>query len=139
MLRYVRAFWVALRMTLRGEQPPPPPNAPLIEWNQRTIVLLDEVSRAAKSAGFDLTLTTVRIDGRDLTLEKTLAALRYRAATEYPSLLRQPGRHNLTAIYASNMNDRYWLACLLELDTPPAVKKALGILHKHFEHIPQKS
>jgi hypothetical protein len=143
--RYIDAFFIALRMTLRGETPQPPPRDPaLAAWLRDGLPLLDAVYTAADGAGLrraQREALTLRIDGREMKLETLLGTLRFHLAQEYPSLLRQPGQHNLLAIRAGCMNDRYWVS---KLRAEPALQQgglpaALERLATHLEALPKNS
>ncbi len=143
--RYVEAFVIALRMTIRGEKlQPPPRDTSLDAWLREGLRLVDAVYNAADSAAIrreQRAGMTVRIDGRPMKLEIVLGTLRFHLAQEYPSLLRQPGPHNLMGIRAGCMNDRYWVSKLLE---EPALQHgsipiALNQLAAHLETIPKNS
>ena len=143
LTRYIRAFIVSLRLTLRGQQPPGLRHPELYAWIRQMAVLVDAVYTAADQNGLDKKVraaTTVKLDGRSMSLETALQTLRYHAGEEYPSLLRNSpkSRHNLSAIYAGNMNDRYWLMTLQADSTVqnPAVHAALMQLSAHLDSIP---
>ena len=110
MLRFIRALSVALKMTLRGETPPPPPFEALRDWIDQGQQLAEAALAAADERGLDVEkrkAITVIVDGRDHSLETILQAVHYHLTTEYPYLLQHLTRHSVTAIYASNMNDQY--------------------------------
>jgi hypothetical protein len=139
--RYVRAFFLALKLTLHGESLALTPQQALLAWTRRTIELVDRVVSAADSQGMDKPARqafTLHIDKRDVSLEMALAVVRHHAAEEYPYLLQNPTPHHLTALQASNLNDGYWLAQFQEAEglagTP--VGAALSALKTHLEAIP---
>jgi hypothetical protein len=141
--RYLDAFFTALRMTIRGEKPQPPPrHAGLDAWLREGLRLVDAVYYTADSAGLRRERRreiSLRIDGRAMPLETVLATLRFHLGQEYPSLLREPGQHNLTAIRAGCLNDRYWVSKIqaeasLQQGGIPA---ALGQLATHLEAFPK--
>jgi hypothetical protein len=137
--RYLRAFIVALGMTLRGEGPPPP--RPLAAWSQQTLWRLDELYAALERQGLDEAARqqmALKLDGRLMKVETVLATVKHHAAQEYPSLLRSNIEFNLAAIQAANVNDRYWLARLAELPPlqAPAIAAALNRLRAHLDAIP---
>jgi hypothetical protein len=141
IVRYLRAFFVALRMTVRGQKPPPPPHPEWTAWARQTVLLIDEIYAAAESSGLDKNARqslVVKLDGRSMSVETVLATLRYHAAQEYPSLLRTAGRFNRGAIQATNMNDHYWLLRLRE-ETPlnkPSLQASIARLTAHLEATP---
>ncbi len=115
--RYIRAFLIALWMTLRGEKPPEPAYPELVVWSREMLQLVQSVYTAAESAGLDKSARqsiVLRLDGRAMNVETILGAFRYHAAHEYPSLLKSAGRFNRNAVQATNINDRYWLSQLAE-------------------------
>ncbi len=139
--RYLRAFVIAFKMTLRGEQPGALKYAAFVDWTRQAVLLVDAVYAAADSGGMSESLRRtirLRLDGRDMNMETILAALRHHFTQEYPYLLRHDIAHNLTAIYASNMNDQYWLARLRDAeplqDSP--VRAAAAVLIAHLDAIP---
>lgn len=141
--RYVRAFITALRLTIRGQQPPGLKHPELYAWIKQMALLVVELSNAVDQARLDKQNTFVRLDGRRLSLDKVLQIFHYHAAQEYPSLLATSGsrRFNIGAIHATNMNDRFWLSILREetsLQTP-AVQAALARFNDHLEAIPTTS
>ncbi|MFN8372776.1 MAG: hypothetical protein U0694_07850 [Anaerolineae bacterium] len=143
-MRYIRAFFTAFRMTLRGEKleaPPTSPHAPLLEWVKQADRLVNAAYRAAESSGITLEQRkniVLRIDSRRMSAETILATVRHHTSTEYLSLLRNYSTHSITAIYASNLNDRYYVSRLLEAEIlqNPVVKQAIERLNAHLEAIP---
>jgi hypothetical protein len=141
--RYVRAFMTALRMTIRGQQPPGLRHPELYAWIKQLAVLVAELSAAVDQAGLDKKNIIVRLDGRRFSLEKVLQIFHYQAEEEYPSLLATSAgrRFNIGAIHATNMNDRFWLLLLREEPNlqNPAVQAALTRLSQHLDGIPTTS
>ena len=143
--RYLRAFWGALRMTMRGEVyiPPPAQEAPLAGWIHQYLMLVDAVLRTADQNGVDEAIrkqVKLRLDGRQMSLETALMTLKFHAAEEYPSLLRQgTGRGVQNTLYATNMNDRYWISKMVEAPElqKPDVQKALAALDTHLDSVPK--
>src|SRR5690349_12461935 len=106
-MRYIRTFFTALRMTLRGERPPESPHAALIAWIQQAGKLVDAVYAATDQNGIakaERQKIVIRIDSRNMSVETILATLRHHTSTEYLYLLRNMSAHSITAIYASNLN-----------------------------------
>jgi len=144
MIRYLRAFWIALQMTLRGEAPPDDPNAALSQWIKQGMRLVDAVIKAADSRQLDTAArktVKVRVDGRDTNVEVVLATLSHHLNEEYPYLLSHVTRNNVNAIHASNLNDVYRVSALIGL---PALKDALiqqslTNLKAHLEKIPPQN
>lgn len=135
--RYWRAFAQALKLTLRGEKLPP-----LVLWIQQYAALVDTLIKTADHNGLDQTRrkqVLLRLDGRQMSLETTLATLRFHAREEYTSLLRgRVDHHVLNTLQASNMNDRYWLARLMEIPElqAAALQTALAALDAHLAALP---
>jgi hypothetical protein len=142
--RYFRAFWGALRMTLRGEvYTPPVQQSPLNTWINQYAMLVTDVLRAANQNGVDVASRKqikLRLDGRSMSLETALMTLKFHAEQEYPSLVRQgTGRSIQNALYATNMNDRYWVSQMVnapELQVS-SIQKTLASLDSHLDTIPK--
>lgn len=138
--RYIRAFITALRMTIRGQQPPGMRHPELYAWMKQLTALVDSLDTAITQAGLDKKTVTVRLDGRSLTLDRVLQIFHYHAAQEFPSLLNTSGgrRFNIGAIHATNMNNRFWLTLLREDANlqHPAVQAALNSVTEHLDSIP---
>ncbi len=142
-LHPLRALVAAAWLTLRGKtvQPPPPPYPRLQRWIATTVQLAEAVLHAADAAGLPAAARqqlTLRIEGRALKFETALQTVLHHARQEYPYLLRNLTEHSLTAIYASNLNDRYYIAQFRDsaLLTDAAVQAALGALGAHLDAIP---
>lgn len=144
--RYVKAFWGALRMTIRGEKitPTPVPSSPLTTWINQYLSLVDSVVRTTDQNGIDQATRKqikLRLDGRQMSLETALLTLKFHATEEYPSLVRQgtEGRGVQNTLYATNMNDRYWISRMAENPElqKTDVQAALSALDKHLENIPR--
>jgi hypothetical protein len=139
MMRYFRAFVVALRMTLRGEQPPPPKHGALRQWMKEAVRLTDAVISLADANGMPLTAREelrLIIDRRPISMETILKAVRYHLIEEYPHVLKHDEAHGLTAVYSSNLNDQFRVARLAEVLEKPAVKRAAQALAAHLAAIP---
>lgn len=142
--RYLKAFWGALRMTLRGEKITPPTASPLVIWINQYLSLVDAVLNAVDHNGIDQAMRKqikLRLDGRQMSFETALQTLKFHAKEEYPSLVRQgtEGRGVQTTFYATNMNDRYWISKMMESSElqKPEVQKALALLDTHLDNIPR--
>lgn len=141
MTRYIRAFFTALKMTLRGETAPPPPYAPLRAWINEASQRVQAVFAAADAAGLDhgrRQKLMLKLDGRATSLQTVLATVAYHVDTEYPHLLRDLDQHSVTAIYAGNLNDQYAVARLCELEAvqDSGLAAALQRLRDHLTAIP---
>lgn len=113
-------------------------------WTLQTRDLVRAVIVAANAGGLDEAARralVLHLDRRDVSMETILATVRFHAAQEYPYLLRQPLSHNLLAIYAANLNDRYAVLRLSEndaLQTEP-LRTQLLALRTHLDNVPQES
>lgn len=144
--RYIWAFWGALRLTLRGEALKPAasvPPSPLTVWVGDYARCVKAVLEAADLNALDAAArkqVKLRLDGRQMSLETTLLTLQFHATEEYASLLRQGINQNiLNTIYATNMNDHYWvisITALPEMQKPP-LQAALKALETHLDSIPK--
>lgn len=140
-MHYLRAFWQALILTLRGEQPPAPLYAAQRAWVAQLAGLVDAVYAAAETEGLDAAARRaliLRIEGRDMSMETILATLKYHAEQEYPYLFQHITTDLYTALYASNFNDAFWvirLESVAALQTPP-MQAALKALSAHLEALP---
>ncbi|TVR18420.1 MAG: hypothetical protein EA396_15145 [Anaerolineaceae bacterium] len=139
-MQNLKLMWRALILTLRGEKVRRP-YGKLIDWIERGAVLANQAIKQADAAGLDTTARrklTAKIDGREQSLETVLEAIRYHADTEYPYMMEHLAEHTITAIYATNMNDQYALARLLEAHRiqPAQTHRALQALDAHLQAIP---
>ncbi len=112
--KYARAFGLALRFTLRGEQPPllrvRTQYPQLAAWWTETIKQVSAVERAADAAGIDAAARAalmVHVDKRDLSMTTILSTIRYHAEHEYPYLLAHSDEFNAVTLQAINLNDRF--------------------------------
>jgi hypothetical protein len=142
MIRYARAFFIALRMTLTGQTEPPNARHPqLSAWILEGIKRVDAVYHAADQHRLDKPARQaiiVRIDGRDTSMEVILGTIRHHLDVEYPYLLRDAPRHYLLAIEASNFNDQYWVERLIAApQVHPSIQTALQQLKTHLDSMPR--
>jgi hypothetical protein len=132
-LRYVRAFFRALSLTLRGHKPPTleaeERYVGLMNWSRETLIKLDAVSAAVRQSGLDARVVVQHVEGRDVSLEYVLSVVRFHLTREYPQLIRSGDLHTSTAIQAMNFNDQHLVKRVSEYeDLPAAVKEALEVL-----------
>ncbi len=139
----MRAFWGALRMTLRGEKISPVVDSPLSGWTRQYGQLVNAILQVADQNGVDPTMRQqikLRVDGRQMNLETALMTLKFHATEEYPSLLRHGTRQGVLAtFYATNLNDHYWvtsMAALAEFQKP-ALQTAIKTLEAHLDGVPR--
>jgi hypothetical protein len=117
--RYWKAFWKALRMTLRGEQVESSPHDELLNWSRRTVDLVREVLQAADQDGMDQSARqTIRIraDGREMSMHTILSGIEHHAAVEYPMLIRTLREDSFAVIQANNTDDQFRLTRLIEAE-----------------------
>jgi hypothetical protein len=135
-MRYLKAFFTTLRMVSRGEQPR---YTTLQSWVDETAKLVDEVIKIADQYGLskeERKKIVLRLDGRSVNMETILSTVRYHATQEYPHLLLHKSKHILTAIYATNLDDRYRLSSLQNVVELTFVKEAITRLSTHLDAIP---
>jgi len=137
MMRFLRALIKALRLTLKGETLTPPHYRPLAAWSARGLELLTRAERAAAGQGVDAAALQLKLDGRPISLERTLQMLRHNLVNEYPRLMRLDDAYSMMVISASNMNDQYRVAQFLDVDAIPAeTRSALATLDAHLQALP---
>lgn len=135
--RYKPAFFEALQRAIGREQP-----FPLFSrWARHTLPLINAVYTAADAAGLDeeqRRRLSLRIDRRDISMETILGAIKYHAEREYPYLLGEKVNDNAIAVYALNLNDRYRIVRLTEVEAVSggALGAALDALHRHLDSVP---
>jgi hypothetical protein len=138
--RYLRAFVMALKLTLRGKQIAP--KYPELDvWAREAARRVDNVYRTADANGLNEAARkalTLHLDGRDISMETILASVRHHATEEYVKLLLDSTPHTFVAIYASNVNDCYRVARLRDMMEQPVVKAALVSLSEHLERVPSQ-
>lgn len=142
--RYLRAFWGALRLTLRGETyKPAVPQSPIAGWVAAYAERIKAVLQAADQNGLDSAARKeikLRLDGRQMSLETALLTLQFHANEEYASLLRQGiSQRVLNTLYATNMNDHYWVITITALPEmqKPGLQIALQTLEAHLGAVPK--
>jgi len=140
MIKTIRAFFVALGMTLRGQTPPPRRHATLWSWIQQAERLIEAAYQAAQGGGLDESRRksiTVKVDGRARSMESILGTVRFHLREEYPYLLTHETEHSLTAIQASNLNDHYAVLRLSESAEVAVLRAALESLAAHLASLPR--
>lgn len=141
--RYQARYYEALRRGM-AYTPPPARYPRLSAWARRAAWLADVAISAADFHGLDRDARkalVLHLDKRDISMETILAAVRYHATSEYPLLLADSDRHNITAFYALNLNDRYLILRLTQSDAIPAgpVRDALVTLRTHLDQVPAEA
>jgi hypothetical protein len=135
--RFKPTFFAAIQQAVGREIP-----FPLFSrWARKTIPLIAAVYKAADDAGLDATqrrAIVLRIDRRDTSMETILGGIKYHAEREYPYLLGEKVADNAVAVYALNLNDRYRLLRLTELETVATgpLGQALDRLRQHLDSAP---
>jgi hypothetical protein len=137
--RYLRAFVIALRLTLRGQTMTPPPPTPLHLWIQQGLERLDTIERVSAKTRIDPDSVRLIIDRRETRMSTLLNIVRYHFTDEYPLLLRQVSDRSLILLQATNLDDHHRMRRLADTpalaDTP--VKQAVAALAEHLESIPK--
>lgn len=139
LIRYLRALITALRLTLRGETPPPSPRAALLAWMRESARLADTALAAADASGLDQAARrarTLSVEGRRTNMETILATIKFHATDEYPHLMNASTQTNITAIYATNLNDRYLASRLFDTLEAGPLREAVGRVVSHLDSIP---
>jgi hypothetical protein len=134
---YLRAFVLALKLTLRGKQIAPK-HPELDVWAREAARRVDHVYRTADTNGLNEAARkalTLHLDGRDISMETMLASVRHHATQEYVKLLLDSTPHTFVAIYATNLNDCYHVAQLRDAVEQRDVRAALANLSDHLESI----
>ena len=136
--RYLRAFFLALKLTLQGRQIAPK-HPELDVWAQEAARRVDAVYRAADAHGLNVAARkafVLHIEHRDMSMETILASVKHHVTEEYIKLLLDSTPHSFVAIYASNLNDSFRVAQLHEAVQLSPVKAAVEELRQHLEAIP---
>jgi hypothetical protein len=134
MQRYWRAFWTALKMTLRGERL----HTPLQDWLQQTAQALATIDQIAQREAIDPAAVRLRIDRREISMATILQSVEFHRSQAYPRLLRETSHQAMNLIYAANMGDHFRLSRLeaaLPDDSP--IRQAVAALGTHLEAIPR--
>jgi hypothetical protein len=140
-MRYLRAFFTALSLTLQGKtiESPPSRYPNLQAWLTEGQSLIKAAYASAEAAGINEAARkamSLRLDGRTWSMELVLSSVRFHVLTEYPSLLKSSNEHTLTTFYALNLDDQYRVSQLATQDLPPAVQTAVQTLATHLQNIP---
>ena len=135
----MRAFVQALRLTLRGQTATPAHYRPLEIWMEQALELLARVQDAAGQGSQDLDSLSLMLDGRPVTLLRSLDMLRHNLVNEYPRLIRLDDPFSMMVVQSSNFNDQYRLSQFLDADMleSPAAQRALAQLNEHLQALPE--
>jgi hypothetical protein len=139
LTRYLRAFAAAIRLTARGEKPVPSPQSLLSAWMKRSGELAAAALSVADAAGMDQAARrthTLTAEGRRTNMETILTSVRFHALEEFPHLLSNFSQTSMTAIYATNVNDRFLVAKLFDTLEQGELREAVGKIASHLESIP---
>ncbi len=142
-MRTIRALWIALRLTLSGRGQKPDPHPALSQWLAQGRAQLAEVYRQAEASGWGEAIrreVRLRMAGRDISMQVILAQIHYHFEQVYPRMLQHDDPHQLTVIYASNMDDSARLEGLIALDSLRAtpLRPSLEALAAHLAAIPPR-
>ena len=137
MMRFLRAFIQALRLTLRGEDITPAHYRPLQAWIAEGLRLLTALEAARGEC--DLEALTLKLDGRQTSLARSIAMIRHNLVNEYPRLMRLDDPFSMMVVQSSNFNDQYRLGEFLaaELSVSADLRRALAALNEHLQGLPQ--
>lgn len=138
-MRYLRAFTAAVKLTLRGEKPVPSPQSLLAEWMKHSAELATAALQAADAQGLDQAARrsrTLTAEGRRTNMETILTTVRFHALAEFPHLLSNFSQNSISAIYATNVNDRFLISKLFDTLEAGALREAVGKIANHLESIP---
>jgi hypothetical protein len=137
--RYLQALVTAVRLTLRGERPVPSAQSLLSDWMKRSAELADAALAAADAEGLDQESRrkrTLTAEGRRTNMDTILNAVRFHASEEFPHLLSNFSQTSITAIYATNVNDRFLISKLFDTLEAGILREAVGKIASHLESIP---
>lgn len=145
-MRYIRAFFTALKLTVQGnaiEVIPTTRYPKLQDWVKRGVDLTDTIYRVSTQNNMDEEARKnliLHLDGRDWSMELILSSVRYHMAMEYPSLLEAIIEHNITTLYALNFDDQYRVSQLAESERLPSdVQEEIQALANHLQAIPSSN
>ncbi|MEL6268888.1 MAG: hypothetical protein AAFV33_11340 [Chloroflexota bacterium] len=142
MMRYIRAFFKALAMTVRGETIESAAELQfprLFAWIREGRTLADAAMQAAEVNGYDEAARkqlTVQVDGRTVSMDVIMKSVKFHLEDEYPYMLEHLTEHSITGVYAANLNDRYGVLLLAEENLPEPLKAAVITLSQHLDTIP---
>ncbi len=142
MSRAIRAFFLALKMALRGESLAPAHFQPLTDWMDAVEAQLALVLATADKQGLDQVqrqALQLKLDGRLTSLEQSLQMLRHNLKNEYPRLIRLNDGYSMMVVQSINMNDQYRVSRFLEDDLigSAPLRQALVDLNERLLNLPQ--
>ncbi len=141
-MHYIRTFFKALRLTMRGETVEAPakryPN--LQTWLGLAQERLKNVYDVAENLGFTQAKReeiVLKLDGRAWSMELILSSLRFHLHIEFPSLMNSVVDHNLTTLYALHLDDKYRISQLAQSEQLPVdLRPSVQALAEHILNIP---
>ncbi len=142
MSRAIRAFFLALKMALRGESFAPAHFQPLTDWMDAVEAQLALVLATADKQGLDQVqrqALQLKLDGRLTSLEQSLQMLRHNLKNEYPRLIRLNDSYSMMVVQSLNMNDQYRISRFL-VDggiKSGALRRSLSDLNERLLNLPQ--
>ena len=139
LVRYLRALVSAIKLTLRGEQLVPSHQSLLSQWMKRSAELVAAALEVAEAEGLDQAARrkrTFTAEGRRTNMDTILTSVRFHALEEFPHLLSNFSQTSLTAIYATNVNDRFLISKLFDTLEAGVLREAVGKIASHLESIP---
>lgn len=141
-MHYIRTFFKALQMTIRGETIPVPqaryPN--LQNWLIISREKLEAVYKEAEKSGTgeaERKAIILQLDGRPWSMELILSSVKFHIEVEFPSLMKSVVEHNLTTFYALHLDDKYRVSQLAEsAELPKELRSVMEDFATHFHNIP---
>lgn len=144
-MHYIRTFFKALQLTLRGETIDAPvsryPN--LQAWLSISQKKLEALYSQTEKNGLDESTRKqiiLKLDGRSWSMELILATVKFHLETEFPSLMSSVIDHNLTTLYAVHFDDKYRVSQLAQSEQlPENFRETMRDFVAHFEAIPSSN
>lgn len=141
-MHYIRTFFKALQMTIRGETiaiaDTRYPN--LQTWLMIAREKLDTLYDTAEKSAIDEAsrkAIVLQLDGRSWSIELILSSVKFHLEAEYPSLMESIVEHNLTTLYALHFDDKYRISQLAQSEElPESLRPAMEDFSAHFLNIP---
>lgn len=142
MLKYIRAFVKTVQLMFKGEMIEAPaaryPN--LQAWVDEGVQLTDKVFAIAEQHDIDERARknlTFKLNSRTISMQTILAATKHNLTMEYPMLMEAQVEHNLTTLYAMNIDDQFRVSQLAAQDElTTSVQVAVQHLADHLQNIP---
>jgi hypothetical protein len=140
--RYLRAFFVTVGYTLRGEKPATLqadesfPNT--LAWCRKTVSLIKLLEAHAAAQQIDLSAIAFTLEKRPTTAQRVLDAAKFHASQEFPHVLRHEQKYALLGIQSATLNDRYAVMLLID-HAPDALHTQIAALGDHLAAMPQEA